>query len=121
MGYKIKGILGLLQRGGALGCAQIKAKEKLMKVSEELKKKYMDRRIEEISLLFKSIEQGDFAPALKLGHQVKGNASTFDIPQISPLGSEIEKAAIKQDKELVTSLLNKMWMEIKFISGGYIQ
>jgi HPt (histidine-containing phosphotransfer) domain-containing protein len=92
-----------------------------MKVSEELKRQYIERRIKEISLLFTSLDQGDFASAARLGHQVKGNASTFDIPQISSIGFDIEKAALNQDKDLITSLLHKMRNEIQFVSAGYVQ
>ncbi len=92
-----------------------------MKVSEELKRKYLERRVQEIRHLFESLEHEDFVSAERLGHQVKGNASTFDIPQIMPLGIEIEKAAMNKDKALVVSLLHKMCEEIGFVTGGYVQ
>lgn len=79
-----------------------------MQVPVELKIKYLSRRIEDIEKLKLSLEKGDFTLALKLGHQVKGNADTFEFPQMANLGKEIEKAAKAQDKEAVQLLAHKM-------------
>ena len=59
-----------------------------------------------------SLENNDFGPAIKLGHQVKGNAVTFDFPQMAPIGIEIENAAKNQDKESIMDLIQKMATEI---------
>lgn len=80
----------------------------LMQVPVELKIKYLSRRIQDIEKLKVSLDQGDYTLAVKLGHQVKGNAVTFDVPQIAFIGLEIEKAAKKQDKEKVKILVEKM-------------
>ena len=68
-----------------------------MKVPVELKIKYLSRRIQDIERLRSSLEQGDYSFAQKLGHQVKGNAVTFDVPQIAQLGHEMERAALKKE------------------------
>jgi HPt (histidine-containing phosphotransfer) domain-containing protein len=83
-----------------------------MQVPVELKRKYLDRRIQDIDHLISSLEVNDFGPAVKLGHQVKGNAVTFDFPQIAPFGIKIETAAKKQDKEGVKHLIQLMASEI---------
>lgn len=80
----------------------------LMQVPVELKIKYLSRRIQDIEKLKVSLDLGDYTLAVKLGHQVKGNAVTFDVPQIAFIGLEIEKAAKKQDKERVKILVEKM-------------
>lgn len=79
-----------------------------MQVPVELKVKYLDRKVQDIQILITSLESNDFAPALKLGHQVKGNAETFDFPELAPLGIEIESAAKNQDKQSVQRLVNQM-------------
>lgn len=84
-----------------------------MQVPIELKRKYLERRIEDIQILLSSLEDNDFAPALKLGHQVKGNAVTFDFPQIAPIGIAIEAAAKNYDKAAVRLLSHKMASEIQ--------
>jgi HPt (histidine-containing phosphotransfer) domain-containing protein len=83
-----------------------------MQVPVELKKKYLERRIEDIQFLIASLEKNDFEPALKLGHQVKGNAVTFDFPQIATFGQQIEMAAKNQNKEELKSLAFSMATEI---------
>jgi HPt (histidine-containing phosphotransfer) domain-containing protein len=84
-----------------------------MQVPVELKRKYLERRIEDIQVLLSSLEVNDFAPALKLGHQVKGNALTFDFPQMAPIGIEIELAAKNHDKVSVQLLSQRMVSEIQ--------
>ncbi len=79
-----------------------------MQVPVELKIKYLSRRFQDIERLRLSLEQDDYSLAQKLGHQVKGNAVTFDFPQIAFIGVEMEKAAQRKDKEKVKILIQKM-------------
>ena len=66
----------------------------------------------DIDHLISSLDANDFTPAVTLGHQVKGNAATFDFPQIAPLGLQIENAAKNQNKEQVRILVKLMESEI---------
>lgn len=84
-----------------------------MQVPEDLKRKYLDRRILDIESLLESLKEDNFAPALKLGHQVKGNAETFDFPEIAPLGLQIEEAAKKKNKQKILTLVEAMSFKIK--------
>lgn len=79
-----------------------------MQVPVELKIKYLSRRMQDIERLRTSLEQDDYTFAQKVGHQVKGNAVTFDVPQIATIGYEMEKAAQIRDKEKVKVLIQKM-------------
>lgn len=79
-----------------------------MQVPAELKIRYLDRRLQDIERLRATLEQDDYSFALKLGHQVKGNAVTFEVPQIAGIGLEMEIAALKKDKEKVKILMQKM-------------
>jgi HPt (histidine-containing phosphotransfer) domain-containing protein len=79
-----------------------------MQIPIELKIKYLDRRFQDIERLRVSLEQEDYSLAQKLGHQVKGNAVTFDFPQIAFIGVEMEKAAKRKDKEKVELLIQRM-------------
>lgn len=83
-----------------------------MKIPVELKRKYLERRIEEIQHLLDSLDGDDFSVALRLGHQVKGNAQTFEFPQMAPLGIQIELAAKNRDKESVAHFSHLMVAEI---------
>jgi HPt (histidine-containing phosphotransfer) domain-containing protein len=79
-----------------------------MQVPVELKIKYLSRRFQDIERLRATLELDDYSFAQKLGHQVKGNAVTFDVPQIAFIGFEMEVAAQKKDKEKVKILIQKM-------------
>jgi HPt (histidine-containing phosphotransfer) domain-containing protein len=83
-----------------------------MQVPVELKIKYLERRRVDIDHLISSLEDDDFGPAIKLGHQVKGNAGTFEFPQMAPIGLEIETAAKNQDKNQILMLVQRMSSEI---------
>lgn len=79
-----------------------------MEVPVELKRKYLERRVQDIEHLMSSLDKNDFAPAAKLGHQVKGNAVTFDFPQMEPIGKDIERAARERNKSELKNLVEKM-------------
>lgn len=79
-----------------------------MQVPVELKIKYLNRRIDDLERLRRGLEDNDYSLALKLGHQVKGNADTFEFPQMAHLGIQIEQAAKNQDREAVELLAAKM-------------
>lgn len=79
-----------------------------MQVPVELKRRYLRRRIQDLQSIMHSLEKDDFSMAQTLGHQVKGNAVTFDFPQMAMLGVEIERAAKKKDKERVLNLAHQL-------------
>lgn len=83
-----------------------------MQVPVELKLKYLNRRFQDIKTLRSSLEQGDFGPALRLGHQVKGNAVTFELPQLAYLGLEIEAEARKGDPARIRVAVEKFELAI---------
>lgn len=79
-----------------------------MHVPLELKLKYLNRRIQDIQNLRALLEQDDFTFAIKLGHQLKGNAVTFDFPHLAIIGIEIENAGKNSDKDRVKVLVHQM-------------
>lgn len=79
-----------------------------MVVPVELKQRYLSRRIQDLINLKEALAKNDFTFALKLGHQVKGNAVTFEFPHMATIGVELEHAAKKQDKETLMFLVQKM-------------
>ncbi len=79
-----------------------------MKIPKELKIRYLGRRLQDIEKLRLSLDAEDFSFAQKMGHQIKGNAVTFDFPQIAGLGFEMERAAQKRDMERVKLLIQKI-------------
>jgi len=79
-----------------------------MEVPVELKRRYLDRRILELSHLRHLLDLDDYSEALRVGHQVKGNAQTFDLPEIVPYGIAIENAAKIKNKEEIQFQISRM-------------
>jgi HPt (histidine-containing phosphotransfer) domain-containing protein len=79
-----------------------------MKVPTELKIIYLRRRLQDIEKLRLCLDGEDFSFAQKMGHQIKGNAVTFDFPQIAGLGFEMERAAQERDKERIKVLMQRI-------------
>jgi HPt (histidine-containing phosphotransfer) domain-containing protein len=88
-------------------------KVKILKVPPELKTKYLSKRILEIELIRRQIQLGDFSLAEKVGHQVKGSATTFGFSFLSEIGEELENAAIKREATVVLKLLDQFESSIK--------
>ena len=86
-----------------------------MKLPIELKRKYLHRRLEDMRIVRLTVDQGDFSQALRVGHQVKGNAQTFEVPQIAWLGTELETAAKKQDVQTLRRIVQRMEVIIQGI------
>lgn len=86
------------------------------KVSVDDQVRYLLRRIGELS----GIENSgvvDFELAKKLGHQIKGNADTFEFPNLTATAKELEVKAVSQDadgvKTVTRVLLNSMRDHLK--------
>jgi HPt (histidine-containing phosphotransfer) domain-containing protein len=79
-----------------------------MEIPTEMKNKYLRRRTDDIEGLKRQLECDDFSMAAKLGHQVKGNAKTFDFPHMEALGSDMEIAAKEKNKERVRILMHQL-------------
>jgi len=71
----------------------------LIEIRPEIRTKYISRREIEIKNILESLNHDDFTAALKFGHQVKGNAKTFNFPDLEDLAKLIEESAMASDKE----------------------
>jgi HPt (histidine-containing phosphotransfer) domain-containing protein len=50
-----------------------------------------------IALTLRALEQGDYEPAVRVGHQLKGEGSAFGLDQVTAMGAELELAATSAD------------------------
>jgi HPt (histidine-containing phosphotransfer) domain-containing protein len=91
-----------------------------MQVPVELKRKYIERRLVYLEHLHTCLETEDYSPALRIGHQVKGNALTFDFPQMAPIAERNEFAAKNKDKETLKDLIELMSYELQKASHNFI-
>lgn len=64
-----------------------------MEVPTEMRTKYVERRKQDLEVCLTSLERLDFSEIAKVGHQLKGNGSTFGYPELSSIGKKMEIAA----------------------------
>ncbi|MGZ3652173.1 MAG: Hpt domain-containing protein [Bdellovibrionota bacterium] len=67
-----------------------------IKIPEELRRKYTERRARDAEDLSVSLESGQFETLSRIGHQLKGNAATYGYEQLAELGRKMEHAAQEQ-------------------------
>jgi HPt (histidine-containing phosphotransfer) domain-containing protein len=67
--------------------------EFVMKIPDELRRKYTERRARDAEDLGASLEAGQFDVLARIGHQLKGNASTYGYEELAELGRKMEHAA----------------------------
>lgn len=79
--------------------------------------RYLQRRLAEMELLLTSLSRGEFEPTKTLGHQIKGNARSFDFDTLEDLGIRLELAAKNQNAESAVKILGEMKMEVLRLLG----
>ncbi|KHD87139.1 MAG: hypothetical protein OM95_16055 [Bdellovibrio sp. ArHS] len=86
--------------------------ESAIKLPLEAKKKYLLRRKEELVQIERMKAQIDWDFVVQVGHQIKGNAKTFEFPSLVPLAVSLEEAGRNQDAsslaQICTELQNLM-------------
>lgn len=63
--------------------------------------RYLERRREDLAQLHQALDSGSLDAAAVLGHRMRGSGTAYGIPQITELGTELEKAARNQDIDAV--------------------
>lgn len=86
-----------------------------MEVSEEIKYKYLERRVKDLDACFESLKKKNFLNLEKVGHRLKGSATTFGHPELSSIGEKLEKSAGVKDEPQVEAILKefKVWLKRK--------
>lgn len=77
-----------------------------VKVPRESRLRYLERRRQEVLQLTAVARDWDFVK--KVGHQIKGNAVTFEFPSLTEVGLELEQAALERNEEKVHELCKKL-------------
>ncbi len=69
-----------------------------MKIPEQMRKKYIERRARDADKIASTLEAGNFAVLSQVGHQLKGNGATFGYEGLAELGRKMEEAAEKSSR-----------------------
>lgn len=81
----------------------------------ESRVRYLKRRQQEFAdlLATESTPEALFEKAQKIGHQVKGNAVTFDFAELTENATSLEAAALKQDAPAVLNLARELVVQVE--------
>jgi HPt (histidine-containing phosphotransfer) domain-containing protein len=77
--------------------------------------KYVERRKQDLADCKTAITKLDFKCLERVGHQIKGNASTFGFEDLAKIAVEMENYALKKDVEKLKLNLNRFEAYIKSI------
>ena len=64
----------------------------------EMQKKYLERRSTDVGTLYDALVHGTWQDFSRIGHQIKGNASSFGYPELEAIGCELEAAGLGKDE-----------------------
>ncbi len=76
---------------------------------EDLIPGFLENRQADIVTLQKALTDSDFETIRVLGHSMKGAGGGYGFDEISEIGSQLEQAALEQDKEKI--LLNTEYLK----------
>ena len=68
-----------------------------MDVPHEFRVQYLERRKSDLQSCMDAIQKNEFATLERIGHQMKGNATSFGFDELATIGELLEDAAKKQD------------------------
>lgn len=89
-------------------------------IPEEMRKRYVKRRAQDVEELSAALENGDFNPMQKTGHQLKGNGPTYGYEMLADLGRRMEDAAenrsMTEARECLFAL--KAWVQEQEFGAG---
>jgi HPt (histidine-containing phosphotransfer) domain-containing protein len=78
-----------------------------MEVPNEIMNRYLDRRKRDLEKCLSSLSRHEYQEIEKVGHQLKGNGSTFGHPELSVIGKKLELAAQAHDLDSLEKALKE--------------
>lgn len=84
-----------------------------IEIPQEIRARYLSRRSKDISDLSEALKQESFAIFKRIGHQLKGNARSYNYQELENLAEELERAGETQDLALAAAAIQsfKDWYE----------
>lgn len=82
-------------------------------IPKEAIQKYLERRFTDIENCRLALQRGDLSVCEIVGHQLKGNGSTFGFPEISTVGKSLELAAKAHDTDSASHLVDELESIVK--------
>jgi HPt (histidine-containing phosphotransfer) domain-containing protein len=66
-------------------------------ITKQVKTQYIERRKKDLDSLKRNLESKESAEFKRIGHQLKGNASTFGFLELEKIAKDLEKAGENKD------------------------
>ena len=79
-----------------------------MEVPAEIHQRYVERRKRDLEACFQSLRGNNFGELEKIGHQLKGNGTTFGHPKLSVIGRKLEAGAYQRDRQEIEEALKDL-------------
>lgn len=67
-------------------------------ITPEMMSRYVTRRGEDLTKVESALSSGDYETLLKIAHQIKGNAATFNFTDLERMALQMEKAAHEKNR-----------------------
>jgi HPt (histidine-containing phosphotransfer) domain-containing protein len=82
-------------------------------VTPDMKLRYLHRRLEELALSTDKLNSYDFDFFKNMGHQIKGNAVTFEFPSLTALGVSLEEFAEDKKRDQVEQVVGELKLAVQ--------
>ena len=76
-------------------------------IPEEARLKYIERRKTDLESCRKALAEEDFTTLARVGHQVKGKATTFGFDELSTIAIDLEDFALKKDVNGLNKVISR--------------
>ena len=89
-------------------------------IPEEMKRQYLHRRRGDLAKLIEAAANADIEVFHRIGHQLKGNASTYGYDDLEALGIRLEDEMTAFDLAKANGLIREFqeWLEQRELEAG---
>lgn len=74
-------------------------------IPQEARQKYIERRRTDLENCKSALQRHEYEFLARVGHQIKGNASTFGYEELSEIAINMEEQALARDSENLVKTL----------------
>lgn len=96
----------------------------LVKIDSDLQDlipKYIQNRVNDISICKESIKNNNYQPISEIGHKIKGNAATYGFVKLSEIGSRLEMSAINKNEQDIIQTISEFEEYLEGIEIEYVK
>ncbi len=81
---------------------------------------FLNSRRRDLQTLDAALEGGDFERIARLGHNIKGVAGSYGFQRLSTFGTELQAAAIREDRGTLENLAQAMSAHLAQLKIEYV-